>query len=55
MWLSLVFSYADKKYGEEQLFLTIKSAILTYAVAVVISIVLTISTYLLISFIQSCF
>jgi len=53
MWMSILFSYASKKYGTDRLFLTVRSSIYTYVVAIVVSVILTAFTYIVISFMQS--
>ena len=53
MWMSVIFSYADKKYGVERLFISVKKAIATYVISIMISIVLTVITYIIISFVQN--
>lgn len=55
MWVSIIFSYADKKYGVEQLFSTTVKAMITYALSSIIALGLTVCTYFIVCFIQITF
>lgn len=53
MWMSILFSYANKRYGVDKLFFTVRSSICTYVIAITISVILTVFTYIVVSFVQS--
>lgn len=55
MWMSIIFSCAEKKYSIDQLFSTDKKAVMTYLISSIIAIVLTIITYILFYSIQNYF
>lgn len=51
-WSAISFKLADNIWGEERLFSSMKSAILTYVISIFIAIVMTIMVYWLIIYLR---
>ncbi len=52
MWVSIIFSYIDKRYNVGRLFSTTLKAVLIYILSSAIALVLTFCTYLTVWFVQ---
>lgn len=55
MWLSIVFSIAEKKYGSEKLFESGRTTLITYGISSAIALIFTFFTYLIVWYVQSIF